>query len=248
MLVYALTLPLSLPPPAPASTPSSLPVSLRVYLTSTNSNPPVIANATHTGLARLTSVNNINITDERWTLTQLRDPVIDERGKPVVTSAWVEPKVANDDTSLATNEQLEFAQMAKDIFQQDDDDDVLGQMAAGDSSDTKGKHGKSRPANKAKERQMRKAAEAAEAAKPSEVKQFTLDIKGNMIELDKDGKEIKQEEKIDPRKRVSWRGPYMRTAAANKKFEEDFSHVCICATVLCCAVLYCSTRHLPRPS
>ena len=51
-----------------------------------------------------------------------------------------------------------------------------------------------------------------------------MSAKGHLVEVDENGKEIVKKEE-DTRIQVAWNGPFRFTAAAHKKFEEDFTEV-----------------------
>ena len=177
-----------------------------------------IKKARATGLSRLTSQGKINVEDEKFTLLDLRDPVVDERGKPVITSAWVQPKVNTDNDDMSSHARNEHLLMAAEIFaaeENDGDDAILNNL------------GIDSPQKSRKEKRNEKVARGLANGKlqPLKEKKYTLDQHGHMVEVDDDGKIIRQEEKAELRKFASWFGPFMRSAAANKKFEEDFAEV-----------------------
>ncbi len=178
-----------------------------------------------TGLSRLTTQGRINVDDEKFTLLDLRDPVVDQRGKPVITSAWVQPKVNHDDDDMSSHARNEHLLMAAEIFAEEEnegDAGVLNSVAA-DNPQKKLSSTEARIARK-KERDVEKLIKQGKL-QPIVEKKYTLDQHGHMVEVDADGNFVRQEEKPDQRKYACWLGPFMRTAAANKKFEEDFAEV-----------------------
>jgi hypothetical protein len=120
-----------------------------------------------TGFARMKGLSSINAVDERWTNTDLRDPVVDDRGKPIVTSVWVEPKKTYDTDSLSTGQQREYAAMALEIFEHDEDEaekNLLKELGIDDKNTIK---------HKSQQKQLKKA---KQNLAPIDNKKFTLDV------------------------------------------------------------------------
>jgi len=174
---------------------------------------------------RLTTLKNINLDSEKFTSIELKDPVIDLAGKPIVTPAYVEYQ--NMNLSLQTLDEAEnkdFQDAAREIFESaiSDDDPVIAELkkAQAANRDATGK-----VVNKELEKKHKKAQkEIAATLGVDKKKNYTLDATGNMVEVDEFGKVVK---KVfdDQRKHAEFRGPFIRTAAASRHFEQDFSEV-----------------------
>ena len=173
---------------------------------------------------RLTTLKNINLDSEKFTSIELKDPVIDLAGKPMKTQAHVEYQ--NTDLAVKTldaAENQDFQDAAREIFESaiSDDDPVMAELkkAQAANMDENG-----RIVNKELAKKHKKAIQGLAATPGNKKKNYTLDASGNMVEVDDQGKVVKKGYD-DQRKYVEFRGPFLRTAAATRKFEQDFAEV-----------------------
>ena len=188
-----------------------------------------------TGISKLTITSRSNLESEKFTVLSLKDPVIDAgTGRAIpAPDHWID--VENDDhktDGMNHKERMEYHDLAKDIFEAEDNGSGVFSAVTPDQPEVH------KTINKGKERELKKKAEllgltleeyqaSTKKEKKEEKKEernFIMSAKGHLVEVDENGKEIVKKEE-DTRIQVAWNGPFRFTAAAHKKFEEDFTEV-----------------------
>ena len=239
------------------------------------------------GLDNLSFSSRININDEKWTVVDLKDPVIDGRNRPISTQLWQDDVGTKDDAKkgLDINEAAEVDDLAQELLDAKDQDDPMWKKGDDELTEEEKKRKAEEEARIKKEQEeteksknsrrgknkdaemrqkQRKEEKEAAAKKETEIKNphevaaaskkkgaqggagdgkndkgdkskktedeesslrqrnFIL-VNGKLQEFR--GNQLVSGEYEDTRKEVTWRGPFIYTPAAKRKFQEDFTEV-----------------------
>ena len=166
------------------------------------------------GVNALSFTSRINRKDELWTLQDLKDGVIDGRGRPYITPEWVEQEDQhlNNTESLEQGQKAEADDLAQAVLDKKDDPNTMWEEGDDDLSEG-AKAKKAEEMKKLKEDQEQ--AKAAKSSRKNKAKEAEQRQKARKVVSEKKKEDGKDENKFEVKKHVDKSGRY------HQKEDED---------------------------